>query len=78
MMKNETPHFIEINARVGGGLPLAIAAGVNVPAMLLSLVTDIPAQALSSSYRPGTYMTRCDESVFLTENDRDRIQRHSF
>lgn len=75
MMKEDTPHFIEINGRVGGGLPLAIAAGVNVPAMLLSLVAEIPTTALGSEYRIGTYMTRCDESVFLTEDDRERLQR---
>jgi carbamoyl-phosphate synthase large subunit len=76
MMKNDRPYFIEINGRVGGGLPLAIAAGVNVPAMLLSLVTEIPQPALTTDYQVGMYMTRCDESVFITEADRDRAQRH--
>lgn len=78
MLKDGRPHFIEINARVGGGLPLAIAAGVNVPALLLSLVCNqIPASALNGTYRSGVHMSRCDESIFLTEDDREKIDgRH--
>ena len=30
IMVNNLPYYIEINARLGGGVPLAIAAGVNV------------------------------------------------
>lgn len=66
MMKDNTPHFIEINARLGGGIPLAIAAGVDVPALLLASAAGLPTQ-LATDYQAGLYMTRCDESFFVTE-----------
>ena len=60
------PRFTEVNGRFGGGLPLAVAAGLDFPAWYLALVTgrqpDLPAPG---EYRRNLFMTRCDESFFL-------------
>ena len=73
MMKNGVPHFTEINARMGGGLPLAIAAGVNAPLWLLARAAgmDIEIPPLGT-YRTGLYMTRFDDSFFLMEENLQR------
>jgi carbamoyl-phosphate synthase large subunit len=78
MMKDGVPHFTEINARFGGGLPLAIAAGVNAPLWLLARASQIPIHIPDlGSYRVGLYMTRYDESFLLTDQERDELaSRH--
>ena len=61
---------MEINARLGGGIPLAIAAGVDVPGLLLAHAAGRPiARPELDSYELGLYMTRSDESIFLTEDE---------
>jgi carbamoyl-phosphate synthase large subunit len=77
MMKNEVPHFVEINGRLGGGLPLAMGAGVDVPALLLSDLVGLSLNDLNVNARAGVFMTRCDESFFLGEESRNAIvSRH--
>jgi len=74
MMKNGAPCFTEINARLGGGAPLGIAAGADWPSWLLArcagIQVDVPPLG---SYRTGVYMTRFDDSLFLTEAERERM-----
>jgi carbamoyl-phosphate synthase large subunit len=71
LMKGSTPYFTEINARFGGGIPLGVAAGVDSPRWLLAWAAgravDIPPVG---TYRTGLYLTRFDESLFLTEAER--------
>ncbi len=77
MMRNDVPHFIEINARLGGGVPLAIAAGVDVPALLLADAGGLDISGLECQPRTSVYMTRCDESFFLSEQSVEHPQiRH--
>jgi carbamoyl-phosphate synthase large subunit len=75
LMKNERPLFTEINARLGGGIPLAIAAGLNVPALILARVAgmrvDLPGLG---TYETGLHITRYDDSFFLREPERS-VQR---
>jgi len=79
IFKEEQPYFIEINGRLGGGLPLTVAAGVDVPAILLSLAAGLPVQPLvGDGYEVGMYMTRCDESFFLSEAQRAEIPGDHF
>jgi len=78
MLKDGAPHFTEINARLGGGVPLGIAAGVDSPRWLLArsagLRIENPPQA---SYRTGLYLTRFDDSYFLSEDERAQMaSRH--
>ena len=76
MMKDNIPHFTEINARFGGGLPLGIEAGVDSPKWLLARLAGIPIEIPPlGTYRTGLYMTRYDESFFITESEREEIPR---
>jgi len=78
MMKDGVPHFTEINARLGGGAPLGIAAGADFPRWLLAKAAGLPVEIPPlGSYRTGLYMTRFDDSFLLTESDRDEIQHFS-
>ena len=74
MMRSGTPCFTEINARLGGGAPLGIAASADWPVWLLArcagMRADVPPLG---SYRTGLYMTRFDDSLFLTEAERERM-----
>jgi carbamoyl-phosphate synthase large subunit len=73
MMKEGVPHFTEINARLGGGVPLGIAAGVDTPRWLLAqaagLSVEIPPLG---AYQTGLYLTRFDDSFFITEDVREQ------
>ncbi|HOG28481.1 MAG TPA: ATP-grasp domain-containing protein [Vicinamibacterales bacterium] len=76
MMKDGAPRFTEINARLGGGAPLGIAAGADWPCWLLARCAGVQVEVPPlGSYRTGTYLTRFDESVFMTEAERDEIAR---
>ncbi len=77
MIKENAPYFTEINARLGGGVPLGIAAGVDSPRYLLAkaagIATDIPPLG---AYQTGLYLTRFDSSYFLTEGDLGQVASH--
>ena len=62
-------YFIEINARLGGGIPLGIAAGVDTPGMLLDLISgqEVPSQT-PGDYQQELYITRFDESFFVVKD----------
>jgi phosphoglycolate phosphatase-like HAD superfamily hydrolase len=55
---------MELNARMGGGLPLAVAAGADWPGMILDLVEG-RAPNLRFEVRDGLLMSRYDSSVFF-------------
>lgn len=67
-------YFTEINARFGGGVPLAVAAGADVPGWLLARAAGIPVEVPPpGTYQAGLYMTRFDDSFFLTESEREQV-----
>jgi carbamoyl-phosphate synthase large subunit len=74
IIKDGVPYFTEINARIGGGFPLGVAAGANSVQWLLAreagLHVDIPTVG---SYRTGLHLTRYDDSFFLAEGERDEV-----
>jgi carbamoyl-phosphate synthase large subunit len=73
MMKEGAPHFTEINARLGGGVPLGIAAGVDTPRWLLAQAAGLPVEIPPlGAYQTGLYLTRFDDSFFITEDARER------
>jgi carbamoyl-phosphate synthase large subunit len=79
IMHGAAPHFTEINGRLGGGVPLAIAAGVDVPAMLLAMAAGLPVPGPPlGCYATGLYLTRFDESFVVTEDERDQMARSHF
>jgi carbamoyl-phosphate synthase large subunit len=71
MLRDGEPLFTEVNARFGGGVPLAIAAGMRAPEWLLAQAAgrevELPPPG---SYKIGLHMTRYDESFFVSEEDR--------
>ena len=78
MMKDGRPHYTEINARLGGGLPLGIAAGADSPRLLLASIAGIsqPPSGLAE-YDDGVLFTRFDDSRFMTQEEVARFEsRH--
>jgi carbamoyl-phosphate synthase large subunit len=77
MMENGRPSFTEVNHRFGGGIPLSIAAGAPYPHWFLALAAgrEIELPPLGT-YREGIYLTRYDESVIMTNDQREAVQGH--
>lgn len=78
MMKDGVPYFTEINARLGGGVPLGISAGVDSPRWLLARAAGIQIQIPPlGTYKKGLYISRFDDSFFLTEDEYEQMaSRH--
>ena len=77
LMRDGEPVFTEVNARFGGGAPLGFAAGMRAPQWLLARAAgrDVELPPLGS-YEVGLYMTRFDESFFISEEDREQLARN--
>ena len=56
---------IEINARFGGGFPLAYAAGADFPGWLVEEALGRPSSAVASEWRGGVAMLRYDDHVIV-------------
>jgi len=77
LLRDGEPCFTEINARLGGGIPLGIAAGVDAPRLLLASAAGLPARApVLGSYQTGLYLTRFDDSFFIMESAREAMESH--
>jgi carbamoyl-phosphate synthase large subunit len=76
IMKRGVPHFTEINARFGGGVPLGIAAGADSPQWLLARTAGIQIEIPPlGTYQTGLYLTRFDDSYFLSQEDYENMAR---
>jgi len=64
----QPPRFFELNPRFGGGAPLAIAAGADLPLYLLQEVLGRPITA-DGTFTDRLLMLRYDEAVFLPVDD---------
>jgi carbamoyl-phosphate synthase large subunit len=74
----EGPLFLEVNARLGGGFPLGLAAGADSLAWLLARAAGLPAAVPPiGTYRTNVYMTRFDQSFFLEHEPADDARRLS-
>ena len=79
ILRDGMAYFTEINTRFGGGAPLGIAAGVRSPHWLLTLAAGgRPELPPVGSYVDSLYLTRFDESFFITQDDHDRLARRRF
>jgi carbamoyl-phosphate synthase large subunit len=67
--ESQVIHFFEINARFGGGYPLAHAAGANFAACLLREADGDPVREPTTDWTDGLAMLRFDEPIFLTAID---------
>lgn len=70
---NSEPRFFEINPRFGGGAPLAIAAGANLPLYLLQEVLGRPVTARVGQFTDRLLMLRYDEAMFVQADDLDSL-----
>ena len=66
-LTGDGPVLTEINARFGGGFPLALAAGGAYPAWLLDMLAGVAVPARLRDYETGLYMTRANAERFTRE-----------
>lgn len=59
--------FIELNARFGGGAPLSIMAGADLPRWTLELLAGREFDRLDQSWQDGFTMLRYDDAIYLPE-----------
>jgi carbamoyl-phosphate synthase large subunit len=78
MMRGDLPYYTEINARFGGGAPLGIAAGVNYPSIIVSELCKLRFETpLPGQYETGLCVSRFDDAVFISEQERaEMASRH--
>ena len=62
---------IELNARFGGGYPLARQAGADYPRWLLEELAGLPSSASADRWRDGLVMLRYDAAVFVDQHEAD-------
>ena len=63
------PRFFDINPRFGGGVPLTIAAGADIPLYLLQEVLQLPITAELGLFAEHLVMARYDDAVFRQVDD---------
>ena len=65
----DTYRIIEINARFGGGFPLAYKAGADYPRWIVEACLGLPSTATATGWRDGLLMLRYDDAVYLDAAD---------
>ena len=71
--KGGPPRFFEVNPRFGGGVPLAIAAGADLPKYLIQEVLGLPITAKMGEFTDRLVMLRYDQAVFLEADDPPKL-----
>jgi carbamoyl-phosphate synthase large subunit len=67
--EGEPPRFFEINPRFGGGSPLSIAAGANLPLYLLQEVLGLPVTGKVGEFTPNLLLMRYSNDFFKNISD---------
>lgn len=60
-------YFIELNPKFGAGLPLTVAAGVNVPLLLLKMAMGCEVSTDELDFQDNLYMLRYWQEIFTKE-----------
>jgi len=63
--KSGTLNVIELNARFGGGFPLAFQAGARYPQWIIEEQLGLPSTASSNEWKDRLVMLRYDDAVFI-------------
>jgi len=71
--KDGLVRFFEINPRFGGGVPLSIAAGANLPLYLLEELLGRPVSARQRQFTDHLLMLRYDEAIFTSATEPDDL-----
>jgi carbamoyl-phosphate synthase large subunit len=66
-------HVFEVNPRFGGGAPLSIAAGANLPRYVLEETLGLPLSAKLGRFTPNLLMLRYDEALYVPVDDPSRL-----
>ena len=66
-------HFFEINPRFGGGAPLAIAAGADLPRYVLEETLGLDVSARLGEFKPNLLMLRYDDAVFVEAEQPEKL-----
>ena len=64
------PVVFEVNPRFSGGIPLTIAAGVDMPRLLIELALGRSVRPRVGEFRAGVWMSSYETSVFFQEGER--------
>lgn len=73
----DQPLFTEINARYGGGHPLAIAAGASSPHWYLAYAAGMKVEPKAlGSYQDNLHITRYDQSYFVDKSQYEHLKNH--
>ena len=67
------PRFFEVNPRFGGGAPLSIAAGANLPRYVLQEVLGRPIDK-DIDFQENLLMLRYDQAVFAVEKNPESLE----
>jgi carbamoyl-phosphate synthase large subunit len=70
-MRHGAPVVFEINPRFSGGIALTMAAGADLPAMLVGLAAGERVVPALGAFREGLWMTSYESSVFVEASDLD-------
>jgi carbamoyl-phosphate synthase large subunit len=70
--KNGPPRFFEVNPRFGGGSPLSIAAGANLPRYVLQEALGLPIDK-NIDFKDNLMMLRYDQAVFTVEKNPESL-----
>ena len=70
---NGKVYIFEINLRFGGGVPLSIAAGANLPRYVLEETLGLPVSAKLGQFKPNLLMLRYDQAVFVDATDPSKL-----
>jgi carbamoyl-phosphate synthase large subunit len=70
--QNGPPRFFEVNPRFGGGSPLSIAAGANLPRYVLQEAMEQPIDK-NISFQENLMMLRYDKAIFTVENNPESL-----
>lgn len=74
-MRRDTPAVFEINPRFSGGIPLTIAAGADMPAMLIQMARGVAVEPRVGAFQDDLWISKYESAVFLPSSDLQLARR---